>query len=148
METRVGIQIRNINNGIKRYLINSPTAKLADKLTGTNTWLIAYISEQTDKERNVFQKDIEETFGVTRSCVSKVVGLMEKKGLIERARVEHDARLKKLVLRGEASECAPKTKKEAEEVEEKILDGFETEEIDKLREYLGRIMKNVEKNLI
>ena len=39
-------------------------------------------------------------------------------------------------------------KKEAEVVEEKILEGFETEEIDKLREYLGRIMKNVEKNLI
>ena len=97
-EKKIGIQIRNTNNIIRRVVTNQPTSKLMDKLTGTNTWLLAYIGEQTDKGIDVFQRDIEENFGITRSCVSKVITLMEQKGFIERKEVEHDARLKKLVL--------------------------------------------------
>ena len=118
-----------------------------NKLTGTNTWLIAYIAEQTDKGRDVFQKDIEETFGITRSCVSKVITLMEQKGFIERKEVEYDARLKKLVLTEEAAKYGAKMHDDAMEMEKKIMSGFTEEESHKLIEFLERIMFNLEKEL-
>ena len=149
METdkKVGIQIRTVNNGIKRFIVNRTTTKLIDKLTGTNTWLLAYISEQNGKGRDVFQKDIEENFGITRSCVSKVISLMEQKGFIVRESVAHDARLKKLVLTPEAAKYAEKMMEDSVAVEERIMEGFSDDEKEKLLEFLGRIMKNIEKDL-
>ncbi len=146
-ERRLGIQLRNVNNMIKRNIINQPTNKLMDKLTGTNTWLIAYIAEQTDKGKDVFQKDIEETFGITRSCVSKVISLMEQKGFIQREAVEYDARLKKLTLTDEASKYAKSMREDADEMEKKLTAGFTEAEIDKLCEYLERINRNLEKDI-
>ena len=146
-EKKIGIQIRNTNNIIRRVITNQPTSKLMDKLTGTNTWLLAYIGEQTDKGKDVFQRDIEENFGITRSCVSKVITLMEQKGFIERKEVEHDARLKKLVLTEEAAKYAAKMREDSMEMEKKITAGFSEEEKDKLLEFLERIVTNLEKDL-
>ncbi|MBQ6813967.1 MAG: MarR family transcriptional regulator [Lachnospiraceae bacterium] len=146
-EKKIGIQIRNTNNIIRRVVTNQPTSKLMDKLTGTNTWLLAYIGEQTDKGIDVFQRDIEENFGITRSCVSKVITLMEQKGFIERKEVEHDARLKKLVLTEEAAKYAAKMREDSIEMEKKITAGFSDEEKDKLLEFLDRIVTNLEKDL-
>jgi len=146
-DKRIGIQIRNANNMIRRVVTNQPTNKAMDKLTGTNTWLIAYIAEQTDKGKDVFSKDIEDTFGITRSCVSKVISLMEQKGFIERQEVAHDARLKKLVLTNEAAKYAADMKKDAMQMEEKIVTGFTDDEKQKLSEFLERIMVNMENEL-
>ena len=49
-------------------------------------------------DRDVFQKDVEEAFHITRSSVTSAVQLMEKKGYITRRSVPCDARLKKLAL--------------------------------------------------
>lgn len=146
-DKRIGIQLMNTDNTVRRFITNQPTNKLMDNLTGTNTWLIAYIAEQTDKGKDVFQKDIEETFGITRSCVSKVVSLMEQKGFIERQEVAYDARLKKLVLTEEASKYAADMKADAMKMEKKITSGFTDEEKNKLTEFLDRIMANLEKEI-
>jgi DNA-binding MarR family transcriptional regulator len=143
-ERRVGIQLRNVNNIIKRYITNQPASQLMNKLTGTNTWLLAYVAEQTDKGKDVFQKDIEETFCITRSCVSKVISLMEQKGFIRREAVESDARLKKLVLTEEAAKYAKKMKEDADMMERKLIEGFSEQEVELLCQYLERISQNIE----
>ncbi len=143
-ERRVGIQLRNVNNIIKRYITNQPTSQLMNKLTGTNTWLLAYVAEQADKGKDVFQKDIEETFCITRSCVSKVISLMEQKGFIRREAVESDARLKKLVLTEEAAKYAKKMKEDADMMERKLIEGFSEQEVELLCQYLERISQNIE----
>lgn len=146
-DKRIGIQIRNTNNMIRRFITNQPTNKVMYKLTGTNTWLIAYIAEQTDKGEDVFQKDIEETFGITRSCVSKVISLMEQKGFIERMEVAYDARLKKLVLTEEAAKYAVLMKNDALEMEKRLVMGFSEDEKRQLSEFLQRIMENLDNEL-
>ena len=50
------------------------------------------------REEQVFQRDIEREFSITRSTVTNILQLMERKGYIERRSVPQDARLKKLVL--------------------------------------------------
>ena len=51
-----------------------------------------------NNDKDIYQKDLEKKFSVTRSTASKVVKLMVQKGLIVREEVESDARLKKLIL--------------------------------------------------
>ena len=93
MEKILGIQLIRISTMIRRELDNQADGKMLHKATGGNGWIMKYLARNEDHD--VYQKDIEEHFSVTRSTVSKVVKLMEEKGLIQRLPVPGDARLKK-----------------------------------------------------
>ena len=41
-------------------------------------------------QMDIYQKDIEAHFGITRATASKVITLMEKKGLIQRVSTESE----------------------------------------------------------
>ena len=55
------------------------------------------------------QRDIEREFSITRSTVTNILQLMERKGYIERRCVPQDARLKQLVLTEEGIRFHEKT---------------------------------------
>ena len=55
-----------------------------------------YLYEHQDAE--IYQKDIEKYFGICRSGVTNIIQALEKKGLVCRASVASDARLKKVML--------------------------------------------------
>lgn len=61
----------------------------------SNGYIISYLCENEDK--NIFQRDIEREFDLSRSTVSTILKELEKDGLIERKSVIIDARLKKVV---------------------------------------------------
>lgn len=61
----------------------------------SNGYIISYLCENEDK--NIFQRDIEHEFDLSRSTVSTILKELEKEGLIERKSVIIDARLKKVV---------------------------------------------------
>ena len=56
------------------------------------------IFRKLNRDTPVFQRDIEREFSITRSTVTNILQLMERKGYIERRSVPQDARLKQLVL--------------------------------------------------
>ena len=92
---RIGIELRSLNNLIMRYMENHSSKPRVDAITGTNGWIIGFLAKNQD--RDIFQRDLEQVFGITRSTASKVINLMEKKDLIRRESVPQYARLKKLV---------------------------------------------------
>jgi DNA-binding MarR family transcriptional regulator len=65
-----------------------------DEMTVRNSWIIGYLCD--NKDRDIYQKDIEEHFEIAKSTVAGTLKLMEKKGYIVRSSVESDARLKKI----------------------------------------------------
>lgn len=67
-----------------------------DQLTRMHHWIIGYLYEHRGQE--IFQRDIETEFRVSRSTTSSMVSLMEQKGLLIRESVNRDARLKRLRL--------------------------------------------------
>lgn len=141
MRKHIGIELRSLNNQIMRYIENWPEKKEMDSITGTNGWIIGYISDHQGQD--VFQKDLEEEFGITRSTASKVVGLMVQKGLIVREAVAEDARLKKLVLTEQALKLTERMKEHGNHIEELLTRGFSPEEIDTLYDYLKRLRNNI-----
>lgn len=100
----IGIEIRSLGNMVMRLMEKKGHKKTIDDATGTNGWILRYLADEERAGRDVFQKDIENRFCVTRSTVSKVLSLMEQKNLIERQTVENDARLKKVVLTEKSKE--------------------------------------------
>ena len=53
-----------------------------DEVTGTNIRIIRFL--ECNQERDIYQKDVEKEFGITRSTASRVLVLMEEKGLVKR----------------------------------------------------------------
>ena len=96
-ENDIGFQLHNLSNLLKRYFERSfASLHMDDNVSRNNLWILGYLAHNSHKD--IFQKDIENTFCVRRSTVSKVLRLMEEKGFIRRIDVDYDARLKKIVL--------------------------------------------------
>uniref|UniRef100_UPI004026DAF1 MarR family transcriptional regulator n=1 Tax=Eubacterium sp. TaxID=142586 RepID=UPI004026DAF1 len=66
-------------------------------LGAANGYIISYLCLCENKDKNIFQRDIEREFDLSRSTVSTILKQLESEGLIERKSVIIDARLKKVV---------------------------------------------------
>ena len=142
--TGLGIRLRKLNNAIRRYLDhNSAIMRELDNLTCSNKWIMGYLFEAEEEGRDVFQRDLEQNFGITRSTVSKVLKLLEKKELIKRESVSHDARLKKLVLTEKSRELGREMRREAEEMDKRLRSGFSPEEIELMCSFIKRMQNNI-----
>jgi DNA-binding MarR family transcriptional regulator len=137
----IGIELRSLSNIIMRYMENNSVKKMVDNITGTNGWIIGYISDNSDKD--IFQKDLEEEFCITRSTASKVVNLMVQKDLIKYQSVPYDARLKKLVLTPKALEITKLMNEDGKNFEGILTKGFTQEELDNLYSYIERMKNNI-----
>ena len=89
-------QLRRVDNLIFRRLNQFSRANGVEQTTPMHGWIIGYLYRHRDTP--VFQRDIEREFSITRSTVTNILQLMERKGYIERRSVPQDARLKQLVL--------------------------------------------------
>lgn len=142
MNNDIGRELRALNNLIRRYMDNSSHhKKTVESFTGTNSWIIGYLSDHMGQ--NIYQKDLEREFSITRSTASKVINLMAQKGLIERHSVSHDARLKKLVLTDKALELSKLMAEDCRRVESVLTKGFSDDELDTLHGYIRRMKENL-----
>ncbi len=139
----IGNDIRILSHQIHRWIENSPNKKKIDSVTGANAWIIGYISDKTKRNEDVFQKDLEKNFEITRSTASKIVNLMVEKGMIERENVPWDARLKKLTLTDKGREIHELMIEDFHCVEQTLARGFSEEELAKFFEYMHRMQKNM-----
>ena len=89
-------QIRRVDNLIFRRINQFARANGVEQATPMHGWIIEYLYRHRDEP--VFQRDIEREFSITRSTVTNILQLMERKGYIRRLSVPQDARLKQLVL--------------------------------------------------
>ena len=89
-------QIRRVDNLIFRRINQFARANGVEQATPMHGWIIEYLYRHRDEP--VFQRDIEREFSITRSTVTNILQLMERKGYIQRLSVPQDARLKQLVL--------------------------------------------------
>lgn len=138
---KIGMELRSLNNLIRRYFEFSSHKKEIETITGNNGWIIGFLSENEDRE--IYQKDLEDHFTITRSTASKVLSLMERKNLIQRQAVTQDARLKKIVLTEKAKELTGLMCKDAERMERTLLRGFTEEEVKTLYTYLKKMKENI-----
>lgn len=141
---RIGKELHSLNNLIHRYFDSSTHKREVERITGNNGWIIGYLSENAD--RDIYQKDIEDHFTIARSTASKVLSLMEQKGLIQRQSVTHDARLKKIVLTQKAIEVQGLMKADIDRMDNLLISGFSEEDLQTLYGYIQKMKKNISQN--
>ena len=142
MQRKIGIDIHRLDNRIRRCVQHTATQHEMEAVSGTNGRIIRFLSEHTD--RDVYQKDLESEFGITRSTASRVLRLMEQTGLVERQSVPHDARLKKLVLTPKALAVHEGVISRIRATEERITKDVTPEELEQFFAITAKFRRNLE----
>ena len=134
-------QLACIVNQLHRMAMRMPPDALPSGMTISQLSTIGflYFSQQGD----VYQKDIESFFKLRRSTVSSQLDTLEKKGLIQRVPVSHDARLKKLVLTEEGLRISGQVLLVLEQMNDFMLPGLSQEETVVLTNLLRKIEQNL-----
>ncbi|MBQ2816201.1 MAG: MarR family transcriptional regulator [Clostridia bacterium] len=139
----LGYQIKSLERMIYHRHTLSATRSYVDSLTGTHGWVIRYLYE--NKDNDIFQRDIEKTFGVRRSTITSMLQIMEKNGLITRGSVPYDSRLKKITPTEKALELHRRISDEIDAIEAELSAGLSEEEISAFISTIEKIKKNLNK---
>ena len=141
MEQRIlSIEIRAVSKAVDRYLGESMPLS-AKETTGGNAHIIMFLARNRDRE--IYQHTIEQKFCITRSTASRVLALMEKKGLIYREGVSYDARLKKIMPTDKGVMLEGQVLKDILEMEQFITRDIPKEELDTFIRIGMKMMKNL-----
>lgn len=142
-EKHIGYQIKMLNHMISRRVMCISLKNGMDQVTLMHGWIIAWLYENQDKE--IFQKDLETQFHITRSTVTNILKLMEKKGYIRRVSVDYDARLKKLVLTEKALKLQKQNFRDVQTmVEQQLVKDIPDEEVRIFLQVLHKMKENLE----
>ena len=135
-------QMRRVNNLIFRKINQFARANGVEQATPMHGWIIEYLYRH--REEQVFQRDIEREFSITRSTVTNILQLMERKGYIERQSVPQDARLKRLVLTEKGACIREKTMQALHQTDEFVESLLTPEENAELLRLLNKLRKGLQ----
>ena len=130
----VSLQIKKLDNQILRRIHSLYDRRQMKECTLQNMWITDFLFHQEQMGEPVFQRDVEEEFAINRATASKMLALMEEKGLIRRVSDAQDGRRKALQQRYSAIR---------QELERQLVNGFSPEELEQLRCFLARMQANL-----
>lgn len=146
MDKIVGMEVKCLNNLIKRYHCSSQLMRECENLTGMHGFILGFLCE-ADGKRDVFQKDIEKRFDIRKSTASEILNLMEKNGLIVRESVDYDGRLRKIVLTDKARELCQMIDAQFEETEKTLTDGIPEKDLDTFFNVIDKMKSNISQRI-
>ena len=139
----VGYKLRLLHNQIhKRMEYHKMQNEFeSGDLTRMQRFTMGFLHSNSDRE--IYQRDLEAEFSISRATASNMLAVMERKGLIKREPVEHDARLKRLVLTEHAKQMQMQVKQDIRETEELLTNGMTEGDKQKLHHYLDMMIQNL-----
>lgn len=141
-EKDISTHLREINHLIFRELSSYKQTTIDNDVSQSGGCIIAYLHDH--KDRDIFQRDIEEKFNVRRSTVSTVISLLEENGYIKRVAVSYDRRLKKIVLTDKACGVVETIKADRKRLNEKITCGLSEKDLEVFTKTLQKIKQNLQ----
>ncbi len=143
VKKRLGHEFRVVHNKINRYIscFISEIGK-SEALTQPQCHILGYL--MAHKDADVFQRDIENEFDISRATATNTLQVMERHGLIMRVGCPEDARLKKLVITDKGRDVFELFVPYFKKMDNQITKGFSGKEIEQLYDFLKRIQKNLD----
>lgn len=137
-------QIKSLEKMIFRALIKEKECLeefSCNHPTPTQMQIMEYIIEHKDKE--IFQRDLEEVLNLRRATVSGVLQTMEKNNLIKRVSCLNDARVKKIILNPKTEEIFKEKERKVEEFESIVVEDISEEELVVFSNVLKKMKDNI-----
>ena len=142
MEKRMAVahQLKIAANKTTRLAEASIPAEVRRDVTPVQSHIVGFLYHNRD--RALYQRDVEAEFSVSRATASKLLTAMERGGLIRRSAVAGDARLKRLELTDKALVHMEQIRLGLNRLEDCVTRDMTQEE----QETLIRLLQKVEHN--
>jgi DNA-binding MarR family transcriptional regulator len=140
MEKDCGIWIHILSHKLKKRM-NAKVQSLG--LTGVQSRIMHYIIVKC-ADGQVFQRDVEKAFGMSRSTATGILQLMEKNCLIQRENVASDARLKSLIPTQKAAHLDEEIGKLIQQIEQQLTNGISDEKLNVFMETAMHMSANLD----
>lgn len=134
------MKVKILNTAIERCL-NRELA-IYD-LTYTQAGIIGFLAQNQDKE--ICQKDVELTLGLTHPTVSSILSRLEEKNLIFTVTLEADRRFKQIQLTPQSLALYETIDQKVEEISQMIFGGVSPEQQQYLSSLLTKMTENLSK---
>lgn len=134
MDRRIGKDIHRVANKICRKM-----DKIMGQFDCTHSQFTIMFYILKNKNVDVFQRDIEEEFGIRRSSVSATLSNLEEKGYIKRSSVVQDARLKKITVTEKGKKLIDESTKMINSFESCLMDKLTDNEINIFYKVLDKL---------
>ena len=132
--------IKRLSNGISREMC---AAFGSGMFSGAQGRTLHFLLAHTKSD--IFQKDIEEEFGLRPPTATALLKELEQRGLIRKEPVPYDARKKKIVVTEEALQYIDCVLKGLEELNQKLTAGISDEEMQVFFSVTDKMLKNLAK---
>lgn len=132
--------IKRLSNGISREMC---AAFGFGMFSGAQGRTLHFLLAHTKSD--IFQKDIEEEFGLRPPTATALLKELEQRGLIRKEPVPYDARKKKIVVTEEALQYKDCVLKGLKELDQKLTAGISDEEMQVFFYVTGKMLDNLAK---
>ncbi len=105
--------------------------------------IITYLIENKDK--TIYQKDIEEKLKISKAAVSDVLNSMESRGIITKEADVCDARRKRIIISKKAIETHDVMMRRLDSLNDCILDGISEDELNIFYKVIEKLKENMKK---
>lgn len=129
--------ISKLSNKIRRKIDEFSTK---GEFTGAQGKALHFILAQND---DIFQKDIEEEYGLRPPTATELLKKMEQNGLICREPAPYDARLKKIIVTDKALEYKEQVIGDLENLESELTRGVCQEDLEIFFSVIEKMLDNI-----
>ncbi len=137
---QTGKKINQISNRLRR---RSRAIQETIGISGAQGNILNYILVES-QNRSVYQKDIEQEFGLRPSTATEALKSLEKNELIRREPDPEDGRYKKIVFTEKAEQIEVVLRSEIEESEEILLRGVTEKEQQEFLRIAEKMLQNLD----
>lgn len=140
---RIGAEIGMLHNLFRRQM--ACMTEKSENITGMQAMIVHHLIMHED-QGDIFQKDLENVFQMRRSTATGILQLMEQHGIIRREPVEHDGRLKRLVLTEQARAMDKRIGERMEQMEQLLRQDITEDELKGWFAVCEKIRSNLEQH--
>ncbi|HJD23186.1 MAG TPA: MarR family transcriptional regulator [Firmicutes bacterium] len=141
MEKDCGMWIHILSHKLRKRM-NTDVQSLG--LTAAQSRIMHYILVKC-ADGPVFQRDVENAFGLSRSTATGILQLMEKNGLILRESVASDARLKSLIPTEKAGQLDARVGECLDQTEQCLTHGLSSTQLSAFLETAAHMSANLDR---
>ena len=142
--TDISFLNKKLDNHIQRKIHGLYNRKEFQECSLMNMWVADYLFHMELEEKPVFQKDVEAEFFINRATASKMLTLMEKKGLIRRMTSDTDSRLKQIKLEPRGLELQKVCCYIREEIEQELTSCLTEEDTEAFKKFCSKMLEHME----
>ena len=129
--------VSKLSNQLRRKLDMLSSRK---EFSGSQGRTLHFLLAQT---QDVFQKDIEEEYGIRPSTATELLKQMEKNGLVVREPVAYDNQQKKIVLTDKALIYRQQVIEDLTELEKKLVKDISEADLEIFFQVIEKMMDNL-----